>query len=189
MTRTRILLIALTLSLVASAAFAQSSTTGNQRVLPTYQVTITSNVRNTTVYVDGELQRGSTPITLNLRRGTYDIRVEARGYLPWTQTIAVTSNSNRRAELLPPYATVMLGVPADYLNYDVRSPMSLISFHIDGEVRRESQIQVESGWHEISIVSGGLRFEGDVFLEAGMTYTLELILRLSMLQALQFAER
>ena len=189
MNRTRILLVALILLVLPALAFSQSSTTGNQRVIPTYQVTITSNVRNADIYVNGELQRGTTPATLNLRRGSYEIRVESRGYVPWTQTISVNSNTTIRAELLPPFATVVLEIPREFLNDDIRNPLGLIDFYIDGQLRRESRIQVRSGRHQIAIVSGGLKFEGEVFLEAGMTYTLEFILRLNLLQNLRVGSR
>ncbi|MBU8913818.1 MAG: PEGA domain-containing protein [Spirochaetales bacterium] len=189
MNRTRILLVALILLVVPVLAFGQSSTTGNQRVIPTYQVTITSNVRNAEVYLNGELQRGTTPATLNLRRGTYEIRVESRGYLPWVETVSVTSNTTIRAELLPPFATVVLEIPREFQNDDIRNPLGLIDFYIDGQLRREAQIQVRSGRHEVAIVSGGLKFEGQVVLEAGMTYTLELILRLNLLQNTQAGGR
>ena len=189
MNRTRILLVVLILMVLPALAFSQSSATGNQRVIPTYQVTITSNVRNADIYVNGELQRGATPATLNLRRGTYEIRVESRGYLPWVETVSVNSNTTIRAELLPPFATVVLEIPREFLNDDIRNPFSLIDFYIDGQLRREARIQVRSGRHQIAIVSGGLRFEGEVFLEGGMTYTLELILRLNLLQNSQPGRR
>ena len=189
MNRTRILLVALILLVLPTLAFSQSSSTGNQRVIPTFQVTIAANVRGAAIYVNGELQRETTPATLGLRRGTYDIRVEARGYLPWAQTVLVDSSTTIRAELLPPYATLVLEVPPEFLNHDVRSPMSLITLYIDGEIRRESQVQVRAGRHEVAIVSGGLRFESDILFEGGMTYTLELILRLNLLQNLYPGQR
>ena len=189
MNRTRILLAALILLVLPVLAFGQSSTTGNQRVIPTYQVTITSNVRNADIYVNGELQRGTTPATLNLRRGTYEIRIESRGYLPWVETVSVTSNTTIRAELLPPHATVVLEIPREFLNDDIRNPFGLIDFYIDGQLRREAQIQVRSGRHQIAVVSGGLKFEGEMFFEGGMVYTLELILRLNLLQNSQAGRR
>jgi PEGA domain len=184
MNRTRILLVVMILAVLPALVFAQSNATGNQRSLPTYQFAITANVRNAQIYVNGDLQRDVTPATLSLRRGSYEIRVESRGYLPWTDTVNVSSNMTIRAELVPPFATVLLEIPQQFLNYDVRSPMSLISLYIDGELHRESQVQVRAGRHEVVIVSGGLRFESDIFFEGGMTYTLELILRLNLLQTL-----
>ncbi|MEE8441877.1 MAG: PEGA domain-containing protein [Spirochaetia bacterium] len=189
MNRTRLSLIAIVLLALPMLAFSQSNTTGNQRVIPSYQVTITSNVRNADIFVDGVRQGETTPATLNLRRGSYEIRVESRGYRPWVETVSVTSRMTIRAELLPPFATVMLEIPREFLNLEVRNPVRLIDFYIDEELRREPQIQVRSGWHQIAIVSGGLKFEGELFLEAGMTYTIELILRLNLIQNSQSGRR
>jgi hypothetical protein len=189
MNRRRLLLVAVILLVLPVPAFSQSSTTGNQRVIQTYQVTIASNVRNASIYVDGVLQSQTTPATLSLRRGSYEIRVEARGYLPWRQMISVTSNTAIRAELLLPYATVILEIPREFLNEDIRNPFGLIDFYIDGQLHREAQIQVRAGLHRITIVSGGLKFEGDLVLEGGMAYTLELILQLNLLQNLQAGRR
>ena len=185
MKRTSVLLIALILLLLPALAFSQSSSTGNQRVITTYQLTIASNVRNAEIFVDGVAQRVTTPATLNLRQGSYEIRVESRGYLPWVQTVLLRSNTSIRADLIPPFATVVLETPREFLNDRVRNPQNLVALYIDGELHRESVVQVRAGHHQIEIVSGGLKFEGDVFFEGGMTYTVELILRLNLLQNLR----
>ncbi len=185
MTKIRIALVALVLLLIPVLAFGQSSTRGNTRVVPNYQVTITANVRDAQVYVDGRLQARSTPATLALARGTYVIRVEARGYQTWEERIVVDGARSIRVQLRPPYATLVLEIPREFQNDSVRSPLSLIDFYIDGQLRREGRVQVDSGMHRVAIASGGLRFEGNMYFEAGMVYTLELILRLNLIQNVQ----
>ena len=183
------LVIILFVLLLPSLAFAQTTTTGNQRQVRTYAVNVTANVRGAAIYVDGALQRATTPATLNLRAGSYEIRVESDGYRPWIRTVAVNNSVSLRAQLVRPFATVRLEVPREFINYETRNPENQILFYIDDQVRRGAEIQIQSGYHRIAIVSGGLRFEGDVFFEAGMEYTLELILRLNLIQGLQMQER
>lgn len=181
MRRIRIVAV-LALAVFPALAFGQSSSTGNQRVIPTFQVTVTANVRGAAIFVNGERQQQTTPATLNLRRGTYEIRVDSRGYTPWVGTVAVTANTTVRAELLPPYATIVLQIPDEFLNQDVRNPRGMVTLFIDGQLRTEPQIQIRTGMHHVVITSGGLRLESDVYFEAGLSYTLELILQLNLLQ-------
>lgn len=185
----RKLMTVLLLVMLPVVVFSQTTTTGNQRQARTFVVDVESNIANADVYVDGSLQRQRTPTTLNLRSGTYEIRVVADGYRPFIQTITVTSNMTIRAELVRPFATVRLEVPREYLNFDVRNPESQILFYVDDQLRREPEFQVRSGVRRIAIVSGGLRFEGDIYFEPGMVYTLELILRLNLMQSINFRER
>lgn len=175
-------LLAFLLILVAGIAIAQTTGTGNQRVTPSYELTIASNVRGADIFINGELQRERTPATLTLRRGTYDIRVEARGYRQWSQTVTLTRDTRVFAELTPPFATIVQRVPDEYLNYRTRNPANQISIYVDGQLRNESRIQVPEGWHDVAIASGGLRIENEFYLEAGATYTLELILRMNILR-------
>lgn len=185
MTKTRIALVVFILLLLPVLAYGQSSTRGNQRVNPNFEVTITANVRDAQVFVDGRLQARSTPATLTLARGTYVIRVEARGYQVWEERIVVDGTRQIRVQLRPPYATLVLEIPREFVNDSVRNPLGLIDFYIDGQLRREGRVQVDSGMHRVAIASGGLRFEGDMYFEAGMVYTLELILRLNLIQNIQ----
>jgi hypothetical protein len=177
------------LLLVPALAFAQSSSTGNRRTIPDYTVTITANVRDAQVFVDGSLRSRVTPATVSLQRGTYTIRVEARGYEVWEERITVDSDRTIRVQLRQPYATVLLSIPREFLNTDIRNPMAQIDFYIDGQLRDESRIQVRSGTHRVAIVSGGLKFEGEMYFESGMIYTLELILRLNMIQRVEVSFR
>ena len=181
----RRVLVAAILFLVAGPAvfgqFGSSGTSngnsGTRQTTPIYTLTVNSNVRGAAVFVNNVLQDIRTPASIRLRPGTYNIRVEQRGYQIFQQTVTVTRNQTLFARLDPPYATVVLQVPADLLNNEVRDPWRMIDFYVDGRLRSEAQVQVGAGYHRIAIVSGGLRFEDEFLFEAGRNYTLEVILR------------
>ena len=182
MNRKRIALVMVVL-LLPALAFSQSSTRGNQRVIPTYEISITANVRDAQVFINGQLQSRSVPATLTLAGGTYTIRIEAPGYDTWEERVVVNGPQTLRVTLRQPFATVILSIPREFLNDDIRNPLSQIDFYIDDRLERGARVQVRSGTHRVTIVSGGLKFESDVYFEAGMVYTLELILRLNLLQS------
>jgi hypothetical protein len=178
---TQVLGLAFVLVFLATATFAQNSTRGDAvQIQPaTYRVNVTSNVRGATIYVDNVRQWTRTPATLRLTRGSYLFRIEARGYQVWQERITVSGNTSIYAELQPPVAIIMFEIPNELLNYDVRNPWRLIEIYVNDMLRYEQRIEVEAGWTEIAIVSGGLRLESEVYLEAGKTYTAEMLLRLA----------
>ncbi len=164
---------------VGSTGSSESST-GGRATTVIYSLTINSNVRGATIFVNNVRQDEFTPSTIRLRRGSYDIRVEARGYEPFSTTLNLTSNRTLFARLASSSATVVLQVPADLLNNQIRDPWRMIDFYVDGRLRSEAQVQIEPGYRRIAIVSGGLRFENEFFFEAGRFYTLELLMRASL---------
>lgn len=171
--------------LVGSAAFAQVGSTGQsegatgqqQPVSRTYSLTVNSNVGGATIFIDGIRQREQAPATIRLTEGRYTISVEARGYEPYQVTVNLRSNQSIFARLESPTATVILEVPAAFLNNRIRDPYRMIDFYVNGRLRTEARVELEPGFHDITIVSGGLRFEDEFFFEAGRFYTLELLLR------------
>lgn len=183
MSTKRVLFATFLLAIALSTAVAQSGATGGRRTIVTYDVSVISNVRNSSVYVDGELYNQTTPVTLELQAGTYQFRVEARGYLPWQQRITIDGNRTLRVELLPPTATLILDIPDEFLNYDVRNPRALIDFYIDGRQEHDTRVEVDPGYHEIAVASGGLWLSGEWYFQAGSTYTVELILRMNLARA------
>ena len=177
------LLILVMLVLLPAVVSAQSDATGNRiDRARSYELTITSNVRDATIYIDGTRQRRRTPGTFELRPGGHTIRVEARGYEPFETRIELTSDMTVQAELLPPTATIILEVPVEYLNDRVRDPWSEIDLYIDGRLRNEAQVEVDPGFRDVTIVSGGLRISSEFRFEAGETYSIELILRTGLYQ-------
>lgn len=183
MRRPRIALAALIglVLLSAGSLYAQSGTFGDSdRQQPrSYQLTVTSNVRGAEIYIDGVRQRGTAPETFNLRPGTYTVRVEARGYESWQARVTLNSNQSIHANLIPPTATVLLRIPSELLNDRVRDPWRLIDFYLDGRLRTESRIEVDPGYHDVTLVSGGLQLNQEYYFEAGRFYTFEFFMELS----------
>ncbi len=179
--RVRLALVALMLVAGAAALAAQSGTFGNSVPRPpvrSHRLTVTSNVRNAQISIDGVRQRETTPATFTLRPGTYTIAVEARGYQPWRTRVTLDSNQMVHAVLSPPRATVLLEIPSELLNPRVRDPWRLIDFYINERLQRDARVEVDPGYHLITIVSGGIAIEQEFYFEAGYTYTIETILRL-----------
>ena len=182
--RTKKTLVTIALLVVATAfVSAQINSSGARGIIPTYSVSFVTNVRNATIYIDDERQWDRSPATFQLRAGTYTFRVEARGYEPWQERITISGNQTIRVDLVPPIATIIMRIPSDLLNYEVRDPWRLIDVYVDGRIRNQDRIEVEPGWREIAIVSGGLRLEGEVYLESGKTYTVEMLLRMSVTES------
>jgi hypothetical protein len=171
------------LLLVATFTFAQNSAEGGRRIVSTYAVSVQCNVRGAYVYIDGERQWDRTPATFRLRAGTYTFRVESRGYETWEERITISGNQTIRVDLRPPVAVLVLRIPSELLNYEVRDPWRLIDVYVDGRLRYAERIEVEPGWREIAIVSGGLRLENEIYLEAGITYTVEMLLRMAVTES------
>ncbi|MFP4550662.1 MAG: PEGA domain-containing protein [Spirochaetales bacterium] len=176
-------IVAAVLMLVASVAVsAQAGTFGDSESprrsrTPVYDVQINSNIRGAEVYIDGRLQRGGTPVRVSLEEGLYTIRVEARGYEIYEERIRIRNDRTIYVNLIAPTAFIQLRVPDEYLNDTARDPWRLIDLYVDGRLRREARIEVEPGWHDIAIVSGGLKIEREFRFEAGRSYTIDLLLQ------------
>jgi hypothetical protein len=184
--RSKTATIALILMVITTALFAQSGATGDRRSAPAvvnHQLTVRSNVRGAEVYIDGVRQRETAPATFTLRPGSYTIRVEARGYRSWEERITLRSDQTVIADLVPPTATILLQIPSEFLNDRVRDPWRMVDLYVDGRLRTESRIEVEPGYHDVTIASGGLKIDSELYFEAGRTYTLELIMRMGFFQS------
>jgi len=181
-TTSRFSLLVGAMVLLSTTVSAQSNVYGDSESprrsrTPSYDVQINSNIRGAEVYIDGRLQRGGAPVRVSLEEGTYTIRVEARGYEIFEERVRVRGNVTIFAQLIAPKAFIQLRVPDEYLNDTVRDPWRLIDLYVDGRLRREARIEVEPGWHDIAIVSGGLKIEREFRFEAGRTYTIDLLLQ------------
>ena len=89
--RRSLVALAATLCLVLVATDAMS-----QLVVP--RVTFQSNVRGATVLVNGQ-RRGATPLTLRLRAGSYNVRLEASGRAAVTRAIRVTNTGRQTFQI------------------------------------------------------------------------------------------
>ncbi|KGE73836.1 PEGA domain-containing protein [Spirochaeta lutea] len=98
-----LILAALLMILAASGLFAQASAGGRSRGgVSTVTLQIDSNIRGANVYINNDLQNRGAPLTLELRPGTYSIRVTAKGYQDFETTVNLTGNQTIRADLQPP---------------------------------------------------------------------------------------
>lgn len=179
-----VLLLVGAVGLLAQAGtFGDSSDDGGRGRVVNHRLTVRANVRGADISIDGVRQRQTAPATFTLRPDTYTIRVEARGYQPWQRRVDLDSDRTLVAELLPPTATILLQIPSEFLNDRVRDPWRQIDLYVDGRLRTESRVEVEPGYHDVAIASGGLMIENELSFEAGRTYTLELIMRLGFFQS------
>ena len=141
-------------------------------------VSINSNVKGAMVTVDGN-NRGNTPLSIELRYGAHEIRVDASGYEPFLQSVNIQRNTVVNAELRPSMATVEIVFPEESLNPFVKDPILLFTIYVDGEPvpaeqLRTMQFQIMPGRHKIMIVTGGLKMESDVVIRPYSTYALKL---------------
>ena len=66
-----------------------------------YSVSISANVGNASLLVDGNRVKGSLPITVQLEPGSHSFRITASGYYDWNQTLNITGNQSIQARLEP----------------------------------------------------------------------------------------
>jgi hypothetical protein len=64
----------------------------------TYNLTVTSSTRGSTVYLDGQ-RRGNAPARLALPGGRYTVMVETAGFHPFTQIVNLTRDTTVNAQL------------------------------------------------------------------------------------------
>lgn len=65
-----------------------------------YTLDIQSNVQGADVYINGQ-SRGRTPLSLELNRGSYQIKVTKNGYKPYSVDVNLSSNQSVYANLQP----------------------------------------------------------------------------------------
>ena len=152
-----VLLLVGAVGLLAQAGtFGDSGDDGGRGRVANHRLTVRANVRGADISIDGVRQRQTAPATFTLRPDTYTIRVEARGYQPWQRRVDLDSDRTLVAELLPPTATILLQIPSEFLNDRVRDPWRQIDLYVDGRLRTEARVEVEPGYHDVAIASGGL---------------------------------
>jgi eukaryotic-like serine/threonine-protein kinase len=120
--------IALSLLFVGQV-FAQSAAGGRSRSrTTTYDVTITSNVRGASVYVDGQGVKGGTPVTVQLGAGDHNFRVSADGYHDYTTRVNVSKAITINAVLQPLNRELRISSNVDsaqvYINGDYKGTTS-----------------------------------------------------------------
>lgn len=85
---------------IAAAGFAQASAGRGAPAARSYQLTITSNVANANIYMDGSYA-GQAPHTFNVTPGAHSITVRGNGYNDYSTSVNVTSDMSVNAQLQP----------------------------------------------------------------------------------------
>lgn len=128
----------------------------NARLEPiTYALMVTSNVKGSEVYVDGQ-RRGAVPTRLTLPQGSYSITVEANNYHPFTTSVSLSSDMTVNAQLEP--KSFRLNVTANVQGADVYLGGDLIG-------RTPLQIEVTPGIYVLRLAAPG-------FFEFSQTITI-----------------
>ncbi len=150
MSKNKAFKVIVALSLMAlvltSAVFAQAGARGRGRTT-SYTLTINSNVRGAQVQIDGE-NRGSTPVSVTLSRGQYDLEVRADGYRTYTERISINGDTTINADL-------------EAINYTLSVSANVNNAEIvvegEGEGRGSLRIAVQPGEYRIRASADGYR--------------------------------
>ena len=128
----------------------------------TYRVRVNSNINDAVVYFYNR-REGTAPLTEQLPECNYEIRVESEGYVNFTTTITVGSNTTVTANLQPALSTIVLFVPEETLRPDVESMADELDIFVDGqEVENPMEFRLRPGNRRIRVETGMVMFE-DVF--------------------------
>ncbi len=120
----------------------------------THTLMVTSNVKGSEVYVDGQ-RRGAVPTRLTLPQGSYSITVEANNYHPFTTSVSLSSDMTVNAQLEP--KSFRLNVTANVQGADVYLGGDRIG-------RTPLQVEVTPGTYALRLVAPG-------FFESSQTIT------------------
>ncbi len=134
----------------------------------TYRVRVNSNINGAVVYINNR-REGTAPLNRQLEAGTYEIRVESDGYVTFSTTITVGSNTSVTANLEPALSTIVLFVPEATLRPDIESITDELDIFVDGqEVENPMEFRLRPGTRRIRVETGIVVFE-DVFQIAPST--------------------
>jgi hypothetical protein len=170
--KTAILLLVLLLA--GTSAFAQTGASGSGRSATTrYLLTVNSNVRNSQVFINAVLQKGTAPMRLTLNSGTYNVTVRASGYQDYVANVNLSRNFTLNAVLQP--ITYALTINANILNATVfvnNQSRGTAPVRLDLQAGRYS-LRVEApGYHPHNQV---VQFQRDAVINASLepiTYAL-----------------
>ena len=166
------LAIAVALTLVIPAQlFGQAGARGRAAAPSTYTLTINSNVRTAAVFINGNEQKDSLPMTLTLSPGTYQVQVRAAGYLDFSQSVNLNSNQTVNANLQPATAQVSLNLPAAILDRTVSNAAAQVQVFVDNRQVSGTSFEVNAGRRTIRVRSGGVSTEVTMDFAAGRRYT------------------
>ena len=122
------------------------------------QVTFQSDVRGAAVFIDGT-RRGTTPLTVSLRPGNYNVRLTARGQSPITRDIRVSA-AGRQTIQINMAASGRRSVPTTPSTVTVRVDANVrATVAIDGRSSGTTPLSVSltPGDHRIELNAPGYR--------------------------------
>jgi len=161
------------------------------------RLTVNSSVAKARVYVNNS-SVGTAPITRQVKRGTYTVRVTAPGYQDYQVSVTVTGNTVVNAVLEANLVSVRIVIPDGFLddgdnrdgnnwdgngtNWDGngsnwesnnRNSRYQIRLYVDGQFSDTSSFSIAPGKHNIRISSGSFSFDADFNFLQGRSYVLE----------------
>lgn len=143
----------------------------------TVALTVESSPPGAALYIDGKLV-GVTPATVNLAPGPHEYYLSAMGYRDLKGTVNVDGPQKLALALSPATSvgsTLTLDFPGAFLFSDEGEPLAKFRLYIDGSLvktRDFRAIPIAPGKRRIAIVSGGIKAEILVDIEAGTDYLL-----------------
>lgn len=111
---------------------------------------INSNVRDAEILIDGR-RAGRSPLDINLNAGTYELKITASGYDPYTNTVTVRNNQT---------TTLNVNLVPTNVNVNLKTNVNVGQVFIDGTLQGSLNqgmlnFSLNRGAHELVILSPG----------------------------------
>lgn len=158
---------------------AQVNISGNMTLpinltLAQYQLTVTaSNIRGAQVQIDGKAV-GVTPLVTQLPPGVYTVTITAPGYIPYSERVTLNKPVDVYTALqIDKLATVTCILPPGSVLGERGNSRSRVDIYVDGISQTTNKFQVSAGMHTIRIESGLFSLEQTIQIEAGLNYTIQ----------------
>ncbi|MBN2653303.1 MAG: PEGA domain-containing protein [Spirochaetales bacterium] len=141
-----------------------------------FNLSVTTNLSNSIIEIfarDGRsVFYGEGRCSIHLTIDEYTIKVSAPGYQPQTRQVMLNRDTQVNITLTRPSGKLIIEIPDNVLNTTIRSPLSLIKVLIDGKEHSGLVFDLPEGQHKISIISGGIKIDYDIYIQEGKVYTL-----------------
>lgn len=141
-----------------------------------YTLTVNSNIRPYTVFVDGRQVKGNKVV---LSSGAHSVIVKSNGYSNYNTTVNLNRNIVLNASLIPNTAFVSVYLPSTILNNSINGAINQIRIFDNGRLLNGFNFELTPGDHTIRIESGGLVIEGYYNFLPGNTYKIEPVMYLN----------
>ncbi|MGL1891021.1 MAG: PEGA domain-containing protein [Spirochaetaceae bacterium] len=167
-------LILFTATLGFSQIKAKAPATKSAAKAVTYMLTVSSNTKSYSVFIDGNLIKGNR---VSLRRGSYYVEVKADGFQDYAVNVELTRNKvikanlKRAKKVLP--ANISISIPDEFMNADATGTDGQIYVYDNGNLLRGLTFSVKPGNHTIRIESGAFVIEDSYDFLEGQSYIVE----------------